>query len=281
MKTEKTVTFKIDGQTVSALSRSPIIDAARSLGIEIPNLCHQPPLEAYGACRLCLVEVKKGKRTRVVTSCTYPAEEGIEVFTGTDRVKKLRKMIVELLLARCPGVEVIKNMAAEMGVTQSRFEVADDDCIMCGLCVRACRDLVGAAAISLVNRGRDREVVTPFRERSKDCIGCGVCVSICPTGAVKMDDKDGKRVMRNWKTEFVLKPCRECGTPFITPEHFDFLKKKSAMIEDALKFCPKCRAAVFGKKAAAAVRAGKSSGDLWEAVRKEHLLIDKNKQENI
>lgn len=260
MKKNKMVTFKIDGLTATAQPRSPVIEAARSLGIEIPNLCHQSPLNAYGACRLCLVEIKKGKRTRVVTSCTYPAEEDIEVFTNTERVKKLRKLVMELILARCPEIDIVKELAARMGITKPRFKTAGDDCILCGLCVRACRDLVGVSAISLVNRGKDRKVTTPYKERSEDCIGCGVCVAICPTGAVKMEDKNGKRIMRNWNTEFALKPCSRCATPFITIEHLKFLKKKTDLPDEMLSICPECRIAVFGREAISAFKSDIGTG---------------------
>lgn len=266
MKKNKIVTFKIDGRTATAQLRSPVIEAAQSLGIEIPNLCHQSALNAYGACRLCLVEVKKGKRTRVVTSCTYPAEQDIEVFTNTERVKKLRKEVIELILARCPEVDIVKKLAATMGVTKPRFKTSNDDCILCGLCVRACRDLVGVSAISFANRGRDREIITPYREHSEDCIGCGVCVVICPTGAVKMEDKNGKRTMRNWNTEFVLKPCSQCTTPFITVKHLELLKKKINLPDDILNICPECRIAVFGQKAISAFKSSDIGAGMVEFV---------------
>lgn len=184
------VTLTIDGQIVHAERETPIIEVARKLGIYIPTLCYHQALKPYGVCRLCVVEVSKNNWSKLVTSCNYPAEEGLEVLTSSDRVKKTRKMVLELLLARCPNVPVIRQLAEKMGIRTLRFKKKEDQrCILCGLCVRACDEIAGVCAIGFVNRGAEREVNTPFQLSSDVCIGCGACTYICPTGCIEMIGK--------------------------------------------------------------------------------------------
>ncbi len=206
------VTLKIDGQEVEVPEGSTILDAATSLGIEIPTLCHHPALEPYGACRLCTVEMKRGDRTRMVTACNYPAQQGIEVQTASERVLKYRRMIVEFELARCSTVKVLRDLADELGIDRSRFGEDKQECLLCGLCVRMCSEVVGANAIGFVNRGTDREVATPYFEISDSCIGCGACVEVCPTGVITMEDIKGRQVLHH---EMSLGPNKAIRVPFL------------------------------------------------------------------
>jgi heterodisulfide reductase subunit A len=183
----------IDGREIKVEGETTILEAAEKLGIQIPTLCHHKALTPYGACRLCTVEVIRDGWSRLVTSCNYPIRGEMEVKTDSERVIKGRKMIVEMLLARCPNVEVIRNLAAEMGVEKTRFEEKDETCYLCGLCVRVCQELIGANAISFVSRGVDREVSTAFYTFSDDCIACGACAFICPTGAIKLEEITAKK----------------------------------------------------------------------------------------
>ena len=120
-----------------------------------------------------------------VTSCNYPVEDGLVVFTKSEKTLKVRKTILELLLARCPKVPKIKELALEYGVQAPSFWVANEneDCILCGLCTRVCDEIVGVHAIDFAKRGIEREVTTPFEEFSDDCIGCGACATVCPTNS--------------------------------------------------------------------------------------------------
>jgi heterodisulfide reductase subunit A len=183
----------IDGRSILAKQDTTILQAAKELNIEIPTLCHHPALEPYGACRLCTVEVIRDGWSRLVTACNYPIRHEIEVHTASEQVVRGRKMILELLWARCPEAEVLQNLAAEYGIEKPRFALHEGElCYLCGLCVRVCDELVGAKAISFASRGVDREVATPFYRVSEACIACGACEFICPTGAIKVTDVTDK-----------------------------------------------------------------------------------------
>jgi len=205
-------TLTIDGQQVEVEEGATILDAAGKLGIEIPTLCHHPLLEPYGACRVCTVEMKRRNRTRMVTACNYPAQDGIEVLTKSERVLNARRMIVEFELARCADLPVLRKLADQLGIDTSRFGEGQHECILCGLCVRTCWEIVGAKAITFANRGTEREVTTPYHEISQACIGCGACVAVCPTGVLKMEDVRGREVVHS---ELTLGPQKAIRIPFM------------------------------------------------------------------
>jgi len=180
----KEVTLRIDDKEVKANEGATILDVARKLGVDIPTLCYISALSPFGACRLCSVEItdKRGRK-RIVTSCNYPVEEGLVVSTKSEKVLKTRKLLLELLLARCPKVKKIQDLAREYGVEKPRFWIEDfeEDCILCGLCARVCEERIGIYAINFAKRGVEREVTTPYNRFSDDCIGCGACALVCPT----------------------------------------------------------------------------------------------------
>jgi len=202
-----TVSFTINDKNVVVSDGQTILEAVQRMpGIgDIPALCYHPAVRPYGACRLCTVEVSEdgGKSYKFVASCLYPVKEGMIVKTNTEKVRKLRKGIIELLLARCPNTKIIKELAQEYGVEKPRFSVGDQDCILCGLCVRACQEIIGKSAISLVNRGIYKEVAAPFYayELGEGCIGCGDCAFVCPTGAITMGE-NGKPVLPRVKIPY-------------------------------------------------------------------------------
>jgi len=238
------VNLTIDGRKLQAEKGRTVLEIARDNGIDIPTLCYNEGVEPYGACRLCLVEISKNGHTRLVTSCLYPIEEGLVINTASERVMANRKMLMELLLARCSGVKVIEDLARKMGVEKPSFKpeyLEKNECILCGLCVRACREVVGTSAISLVNRGVNREVAAPFLETAPDCIGCGSCVFICPTKCIKMEDKGDIRTIHNWKVDFKLKKCKVCGNYFAPEKQLEYIRKKSNLPEDFFDTCPNCK----------------------------------------
>ncbi len=181
------ITFKINGQTVQGEDGQYVLQVAEKYGIEIPTLCHHKALEPAGMCRLCTVEMFDGRRSRFVTACNYPIWEGMEIRTDSEAVHDGRKLIVEMLLARCPEVPVIKGLAEKYGIEKSRFATEEPDtCILCGLCVRMC-ERMGNSAIELTGRGVEMKVDTPFHTQTDVCLACGACASVCPTGHITLE----------------------------------------------------------------------------------------------
>ena len=179
------VTLTIDGVKVQAEEGTTLLEVAKFYGIDIPTLCYNDELTAYGACRLCTVEVDDGRRTRLVASCLYSVKDGIRVKTHSERVIKGRKMILELLIAKCPNSKTLQDLASQMGLEKIRFKMENEDCILCGLCVRMCAEQMGSGAIGFVGRGQRREVATPFRMVNEICRNCGACMYICPAVGVQ------------------------------------------------------------------------------------------------
>jgi coenzyme F420 hydrogenase subunit beta len=175
------INLKINGLRTVVEEGTTLLEAARFLGFPIPTLCHMEGLSPYGACRLCVVEISRGgAASKLVTSCTYPAEQELEVRTASERVVRARKMIIELLLASCPQSRTIQDLASALGVRQQRFKQEYETCILCGLCVRMCSEQMMAGAIGFRNRGDERSIGTPFDIKSEKCRLCGGCIYICP-----------------------------------------------------------------------------------------------------
>src|SRR4030042_2423245 len=235
------IPVKIDGQPVEGREGGNILEVALDAGFDIPNLCHNESVKPYGALRLCLVEVVKRGRTRMTTSCTYPVEEGSEVLTRTDKVLRARKMMIELILAMCPGSKLIQEMAKEMGVQEVRFKKEDKDCILCGLCARVCDEVVGAHAIQFASRGAGREMVPPFGGEPQSCIACGACVVVCPVDVIKMKEEGDERTIIRWKRTLKMKKCKVCGNYFAPWFQLEKFKEKAKLQKDFFDVCYTCR----------------------------------------
>jgi bidirectional [NiFe] hydrogenase diaphorase subunit len=209
----------IDEQAYQVASGWTILDACREYGIPVPTLCYHPALEPYGACRLCMVEISQPPRPRrLVASCVTPCEEGLAVWTNTAAVARSRRMTAELLLAADPRNPQLLSLASELGVTSIRFVLPETSaCILCGLCVRACDEIVGVRAISLVHRGMEKKVTPPFEVVSPTCIGCGTCVLICPTGYLQLEDVSGYRSIHPSSTDFDRVECQVCSQHDLQP----------------------------------------------------------------
>jgi bidirectional [NiFe] hydrogenase diaphorase subunit len=218
MEVKAVINITIDGRKLQVPEGLTILEAARENGIEIPTLCYHEALEPYGACRLCVVELERGPNSQLVASCVYPCEEGAIVHTDSEMVRRSRRTTVGLLMASSAHIPLIQELAAQLGVTEPRVQLESNDCILCGLCVRACRDIVGVSAISLVNRGVDKKVKPPFEIASRDCIGCSTCVFICPTGAIKLEDIGEPKLVHHWASDFEAVQCRICGDHYLIPE---------------------------------------------------------------
>jgi bidirectional [NiFe] hydrogenase diaphorase subunit len=184
---KRKIRFILDGNEVEAMEGWTVLDTARQNGVHIPTLCFHEAVKTSGACRLCVVEVKQGGWSKIVISCMYPPTEGLEVLTRSERVMNVRRWILEMLLAECPASKEIRVLAEEYGVKRTRFEIKnpEEQCLLCGLCVRACEEVVGVRAISFGSRGVTKKITTPYMIPNKSCIACGSCVTICPTGAMQ------------------------------------------------------------------------------------------------
>ena len=174
------INLKINGLQVAIEEGSTLLEAAGFLGFPVPTLCHLEGLTPYGACRLCVVEIGEGPKAKLVSSCTYPAEESLVVRTASSRVVRARRMVLELLLASCPQSKVIQDLASAHEVRRQRFRQEQEDCILCGRCVRMCKEQMVAGAIGFSGRGEHRRVTTPFDVKSEVCRLCGGCIYVCP-----------------------------------------------------------------------------------------------------
>ncbi len=205
----------INGVTISVAPGTTLLEASRFLGFPIPTLCHMEGLSPYGACRLCLVEIGTAPKVRLVSSCTYPAQDGLMVRTSSARVMRARRMIVELLLASCPQSKRIQDLAASLGVSRQRFRQEHDDCILCGLCVRMCEEQMQAKAIGFRGRGEARSVGAPFDVRSDVCRLCGGCQFVCPACQLRCTYQD--------PTKAVCGGCLNLAAPCLTRPRFSDL----------------------------------------------------------
>lgn len=235
------IPFVIDGQSVEGREGGNILEVALEAGLDIPNLCYNESVKPYGACRLCLVEVVRNGRSRMTTSCTYPAQEGIEVRTRTEKVLRARRMIIELILAMCPGDKLIQGMAREMGVEQVRFKKEEKDCILCGLCGRVCDELVGAHAIQFAFRGDRREMIPPFQGEAMNCIACGACVVACPVDVIRMKEQGDERTIVRWKRTLKMKKCKVCGNYFAPWFQLEKFREQTQLPKEFFDICYTCR----------------------------------------
>lgn len=239
------IELTIDGKKVEAERGESLLKVALRNGFKIPHLCYHEAVQPYGSCRLCLVEVTAEshgrKRTRISTSCNYPALPGIEVRTRSERILRNRRMVIELLLARVPGSPELQALAAEHGVKEVRFRKSNEECILCGLCVQVCRDLVGVDALGFIGRGASKDVRAPFGEPSQECIGCGACVLACPVNCIKEEQLPTRRKIVRWERDLPMKICEKCGYPYAPAYQILHFMHETGKSWDDFRLCPDCR----------------------------------------
>jgi bidirectional [NiFe] hydrogenase diaphorase subunit len=179
----KNIKLNIDGKEVQANEGMTVLQAARQAGIFIPTLCYNEKLAPYGGCRLCLVELKRNNRKRLVASCVYPAEEGLVITTENEQIRKVRRMLLELIMPLSPTGPVME-LAEKYGLEKSRFSAKQTNCILCGLCVRYCAEVKKANAIGFTGRAIYRDVTYIPEIASRVCSSCRECYNLCPSGKV-------------------------------------------------------------------------------------------------
>lgn len=224
----------INGQQIAAAAGSTVLEAATAAGIKIPTLCHHPMLEPIGACRVCLVEIA-GQRA-LQPACTFPAHEGMEVWTHSPKVEEARRFVLELLLSDHPldcmtcdsaGECELQDLAYTYGIKEPRFpgqqhtyaiddpnpfiQVDRNKCILCRRCVRACKEINGSEAIGVALRGFNTTISFGLDSAMQDspCEFCGICVQVCPVGALSPKKSLGKG--RIWQVHKVRTTCPYCG----------------------------------------------------------------------
>jgi len=180
---EKKINIVIDGKKVQIDKGNTLMQAAKKLGIHIPALCYHEKIKPHGACRLCMVEIERKGKSKIVASCAFPAEEGLIVHTESPKVEQIRKNLVELYIALFPYNPEIKRLAKKFGLVATRYKKEYNYCILCGLCVRYCEEVKKNNAIGFVGRGINKKVVfIPESAYFKKCKDCMECMDICPTG---------------------------------------------------------------------------------------------------
>lgn len=236
------ILYKVNGREAEAPRGRMLLPELKKMGVVVPTLCQIDGISPYGACRLCLVEIVKGGWSKITTSCNYAiASDGIEVLTDSERVKKLRRIVMELHWSRNPESEVLAKMARKMGLEKPRFPLdkGNGKCILCGICVRVCDEVVGVHALTFGGRGVHRKLGTPYDEPSKTCIGCGACFWSCPTDAIEMKEKGGTREI--WGRKFEMEKCGKCGEFYAPKFQIEYLSKNFNTPLENMKLCMTCR----------------------------------------
>lgn len=240
----------IDGKSVRVARGATILDAARKAGTWVPTLCHHRVMEPPATCRLCMVELDGGDWKQLVTACNYPVRRDLVVSVSSGRAAGARRGVMQLLLARSPESQELRELAARMGVESTPYPNVTEsqrNCMLCGLCTAVCEHVIGRAAIGFAGRGVDRAVATPFRQPSEDCIACGACAALCPVGTirVRIHDDTGEAEISPFKTRVKLASCERCGGHIapvsLAAKVFDTIEMDWNEFRERFRLCPKCR----------------------------------------
>ena len=246
-------TVTIDGTQVDVQRDATILEAAQKAGVWIPTLCYSPSLPALATCRLCMVELNRGEWRQLVTACNYPVRRDITVYVSSDKAVRARRGVMELLLARSPDCLELQELAARMGVEGTPYPTVTEsqrNCMLCGLCVSVCEEVIGASAVGFVGRGVERMVSPPFRLASEACIACMACAAVCPVGTiqVRIHEDTGEAEISPFKSRVKLLECQGCGKRMVTDpvqqQTLNMLKKVNVNWDDfreRVRFCPECR----------------------------------------
>lgn len=253
-------TVTIDGKKVRIKKNATVLDAARRAGIWIPTLCYHPSVSSEAACRLCMVELDRGEWRQLITACNYPVRKDIVVYAYSEAAQRARRGVMELLLARAPESEELKELAKKMGIDRTSYPTVTEsqrNCILCGLCVRVCEQMIGQSAIGFAGRGVEKTVAAPFRQPAEDCIGCGACAAVCPVGTIKirMHPESNEIEISPFKSRFKLHLCEQCNSPVISARVVEKAIRKLPVnnkeLREILCLCPRCRSLRTARQLAA------------------------------
>jgi NADH dehydrogenase/NADH:ubiquinone oxidoreductase subunit G len=239
------IEVNIDGKKIKVEEGETILSAAEALGIKIPTLCAHSAVRPMKACRVCGVEVIRGDKTNILTACNFKIKEPLSVKTKSDEALGRRKEVISEFLKSSPGAEPVVEMANDVGLN-AKVKDGGERCIRCGLCVRACKELIGKEALTY----EKDKTGTPYQTVNDNCIGCGTCAIICPTGAITVEDKKDTRVFLDGKKTFKLVRCKVCGEVITTEDHLNYLKEKKKLPDGIYEECTQCKRASYSKKVA-------------------------------
>ena len=242
----------IEGKTVTVPHESTILEAAKKAHVWVPTLCYHPTFSAPAVCRICMVEIEgsDGRPGRLVTACNYPVRRDITVSVSSERAVRVRNGVMQLLLARAPDSKELQELAARMGVRGTPYPKVTEsqrNCILCGLCVSVCEEVIGVSAIGFAGRGVERAVAAPFRQASETCIACGACAAICPVGTiqVRIHTDTGEAEISPFKSRSKLLICEECGVRMVSvpvaQAMNDRVKIDWEEFRRLARLCPECR----------------------------------------
>ena len=175
------IRMRIDGKEVQAAEGMTVLEAAQSAGISIPTLCHHEKLAPFGGCRLCIVEAEAQGRKNIVASCVHQAEDDMIINTRSEKIDRIRKSILELLLAHAPDSPQLQELAADYGAEKNKFKQEPSFCVHCGLCVRYCAEIKKKHAVGFIDRGIRKEISFLPEIASAECNDCKECFPLCPT----------------------------------------------------------------------------------------------------
>ena len=234
------IEITLDGRKVKAQEGSTLLSHIRARNIDLPTLCQHDELSPFGACRLCAVEVKVNGKWELATACNTPVAQGMEVRTDSERAIAGRKLAASLLYYRYPATRAVRDLAEKLGIAVAAETADAKECVLCGLCTRTCREIVGVAALSFEDRGLGRDVDEPrIAFDANACIGCGSCTYVCPTGHVKMEATGDKRII--WDKAFKMATCQVCGRPFAPEDQLKYISTRAGVPMSRLKTCMSCR----------------------------------------
>lgn len=234
------IRITIDGKSVQAKEGSTILQNIQNLKIDMPTLCYHKELIPFGACRLCTVEVRTNGKGQLTTACDSPVAAGMDIKATSEKAVESRKLAASLLYYKYPSTGVVRDIAARLGIPVAPVAGEGHDCILCGLCTRTCKDIVGVSALKFQDRGLGRNLEEPKIEFiSANCIGCGSCAYVCPTGFVQMETTDDKWMI--WNKIFKMAACNTCGRYFAPEDQLNYISNKTGVPLEELSICTSCR----------------------------------------